>query len=153
MKVLLQRVKFAKVEVSQNVVGEIGTGLLLFLGFKKGDSEIEIHQLVDKIANARIFGDEQGKMNLNVRQVGGDVLVVSQFTLCANLKKGNRPSFIEAAAPQIAKQLYQYFCESLSLKLKKEVQKGVFGADMQVHLLNDGPVTLMYEIDNQKLWN
>ena len=145
MKILLQRVVSASVRVDNQSVAEIKNGLLLLVGFRKGDSVEDAEKFADKILKARIFNDDEGKMNKNLMQVQGEVLVVSQFTLYANLSKGNRPSFIDAALPDEARMLYAYFCNALSKRLGKEVEKGIFGADMKVSLVNDGPVTLLYE--------
>lgn len=146
MRVLVQRVKNANVKVEGKTLGKINEGLLLLVGFKKGDGKEEIQYMVRKILNARIFSDEEGKMNLNVSQVNGKILSISQFTLYAKTKKGNRPSFSEAQIPTEANQNYELFNEELR-KNKIEVQTGEFGADMEVELLNDGPVTIMYDTD------
>lgn len=139
MIALIQRVKQAKVEVEHQVIGEIENGLLVFLGVEKEDDEQKAQQLLDKILNYRIFSDEQGKMNLNIKQAEGNLLVVSQFTLTADTTKGRRPSFTKGATPERAEQLYDYFIEQ-SKKLIL-TQSGAFGAEMQVELINDGPVT------------
>lgn len=146
MRVLVQRVKNANVKVEGKTLGKINEGLLLLVGFKKGDGKEEIQYMVRKILNARIFSDEEGKMNLNVSQVNGKILSISQFTLYAKTKKGNRPSFSEAQTPTEANQNYELFNEELR-KNEIEVQTGEFGADMEVELLNDGPVTIMYDTD------
>ncbi len=141
MKIIVQRVKQAKVEVDQKIVGEIETGFLVLLGITHTDTKKNADYLAKKLCNLRVFEDENEKMNLNIKQVNGKLLIVSQFTLYANCKDGNRPSFIEAAKPDIANELYEYFCQQCE-GYGIEVQKGVFGAHMQVSLINDGPVTI-----------
>ncbi|MBB6097941.1 D-tyrosyl-tRNA(Tyr) deacylase [Deinobacterium chartae] len=141
MRVLLQRVSRASVRVDGEVTGEIGPGLLLLVGVGEGDHEADARALAEKIAKLRIFSDDAGKMNLNVQQVGGRILSVSQFTLYADTRRGNRPSFTDAAAPQLGRELWQSFNACLR-ELGLEVEEGVFAADMQVELVNDGPVTL-----------
>lgn len=145
MRVLVQRVSRAKVTVEGRVAGEIGPGLLLLVGIKQGDGESELDWMVHKLANLRVFSDDEGKMNLSVQDTGGGVLAISQFTLYGDAKKGNRPSYIESARPETAEPLYEKFCEQLGAAIGKEVQRGVFGAHMDVELVNDGPVTLMLE--------
>ena len=145
MRALIQRVQNASVEVEQKVVGSIGPGLLVLLGVTHLDSYEDITYLSKKIAQLRLFVDEQGMMNRSVLDTQGDVLVVSQFTLYGSTKKGNRPSFIDAAPGPIAQKLYQDFVAQLEMMLEKTVATGVFGADMQVKLVNDGPVTLMID--------
>lgn len=142
MRVVLQRVKQASVSVENKVVGEIQHGLMILLGIEEADTNEDIEWLVGKIVQMRIFADENGQMNKSVVDVQGDLLVVSQFTLFAATKKGNRPSFIRAARPETAIPLYDSFLKSCENFLGKPVQKGVFGADMQVSLINDGPVTI-----------
>lgn len=144
MKVLVQRVKWAQVQINQEVVGKIDRGLLLLLGVEKGDSYQNADKLINKVLAYRIFADEAGKMNLSVQEVGGGLLIVSQFTLVADTAKGLRPSFSSAAPPDEGNRLYQYWLEEME-KRHSTVQAGVFGADMQVSLLNDGPVTFMLE--------
>ena len=139
MIALIQRVVRAKVEVENQMVAQIGQGLLVLLGVEKDDDRAKADRLVEKMLNYRIFSDEAGKMNLNVQQIGGEVLVVSQFTLAADTQKGLRPSFSKAAPPELANELYQYFAEQCGKKIR--VQTGQFAADMQVSLINDGPVT------------
>ena len=149
MKVVIQRVKNAKVEVNKSVVGEIDNGLLILLGIANGDTKENADYLVKKIGKLRIFRDGKEKMNSSVKDINGKVLIVSQFTLYANCNKGNRPSFFESANPQVAEELYEYFCS----KFKEsgiETQKGIFGADMQISLLNDGPVTIILEDGEDK---
>lgn len=144
MKLVVQRVKNAKVEVEGNNIGEIGRGFLVLLGVTHNDTKETADYLVKKLCNLRIFEDENGKMNLNIKQVQGELLIVSQFTLYANCKDGNRPSFTEAAKPDIANEIYEYFCDQCRVK-EIPVQTGKFGADMQVSLVNDGPVTILLE--------
>jgi len=145
MRALIQRVQNASVEVEQKVVGSIGPGLLVLLGVTHSDSQEDITYLSKKIAQLRLFADEQGMMNRSVLDTQGDVLVVSQFTLYGSTKKGNRPSYVEAAPGPIAQKYYEDFVAQLEKLLEKPVATGVFGADMQVQLLNDGPVTLMID--------
>ncbi len=144
MIVLLQRVERCSVEVDGEIVGKIGRGLCIFLGIKKGDSENEADWLVEKVSNLRIFEDDQGKMNLSVKDIGGEILVVSQFTLYGNCRKGRRPSFDKAAPPEEAEPLYNYFVEKLRDKGFR-VETGIFRAEMKVDILNDGPVTFIIE--------
>ena len=144
MKLVVQRVKNAKVEVNNKVMGEIEKGFLVLLGVKEGDTKEQADFLVKKLCNLRVFDDENEKMNLSVKDINGKLLIVSQFTLYANCQKGNRPSFIEAAKPEEANALYEYFmqcCRDEGI----EVESGIFGANMQVSLLNDGPVTILLE--------
>ena len=148
MRVVLQRVKEAKVSVEGRVVGAIGTGYLLLLGAEQEDTEETADRMMDKICRLRIFQDESGKTNRSLADVGGEILVVSQFTLYADCKKGNRPSFIKAGAPDRARALYEYAVERCRLHADK-VEQGVFGADMEVELVNDGPFTLM--LDSREL--
>lgn len=148
MKVLLQRVKQASVEIDGNVNGEIGQGLLLLVGFIENDGDKEIEYLARKVLNARIFSDADDKMNLNLQQVSGSILSISQFTLYAQTRKGNRPSFTRAQNPDIASKNYDKFNEKLRGS-GVQVETGIFGADMQVSLVNDGPVTIMYDTDEE----
>lgn len=141
---LIQRVSQAKVEVDGKIVGEIGKGLLVLLGVEKLDDCAKADKLVEKVLNYRVFSDEQGKMNLNVQQIGGEVLVVSQFTLAADTEKGLRPSFSRGAPPAQAEQLYQYFLQKCGEKIA--TFSGQFAADMQVSLTNDGPVTFWLKV-------
>ncbi|AUI66903.1 MULTISPECIES: D-aminoacyl-tRNA deacylase [Glaesserella] len=141
---LIQRVKWAKVEVEQQTVGEIATGLLVLLGVEQGDDQAKADKLLEKVLNYRVFADEQGKMNLNVQQVGGSLLVVSQFTLAADTQKGLRPSFSRGASPALAEELYNYFHQQAITKIP--TQTGKFAADMQVSLQNDGPVTFWLQV-------
>ncbi len=142
MRVVIQRVAHAKVCIDGEVHSQIGNGLLVLLGIQTTDGQDDIDYLVQKITHLRIFDDAAGVMNLCVRDVTGEVLVVSQFTLMASTRKGNRPSYIHAAPPAVAEPLYEAFVEQLSTAMEKRVQTGRFGADMQVSLLNDGPVTI-----------
>lgn len=142
MKAVVQRVASASVQVEGKTVGEIDNGLLILLGVTKEDTEEDAQILAKKIAAMRIFTDENDKMNLSVKDIGGSALVISNFTLCADMRKGTRPSFDPAMPPTEADRLYEYFCERLSEQEALPVEKGVFGAEMKVSLLNDGPVTL-----------
>jgi D-tyrosyl-tRNA(Tyr) deacylase len=145
MKMVIQRVKHASVTVEGNIIGKIDLGLLILVGYTHSDVETDMEKWVKKVLQMRIFNDEQGKMNLSVQDVQGDILLVSQFTLYADTKKGNRPSYINAAPPDIAIPLYEKTIELFEKNLGKPVQKGVFGAVMKVELLNDGPVTIVLE--------
>ena len=147
MRTVIQRVQSASVTIDGEIKSAIGKGLLIFLGIEDKDSEADIEWLVKKIVNLRIFDDENGVMNRSVIEIGGEVLVVSQFTLMASTKKGNRPSYIKASKPEKSVPLYESFCDELALQLGKEIKTGEFGADMKVELLNDGPVTIW--IDSQ----
>ena len=144
MKIVIQRVREAQVEVENKIVGSIGKGFLVLVGITHTDTEKEADYLANKLCKMRIFEDENGKMNLSLKDVGGELLIVSQFTLYAHCAKGNRPSFIEAARPEQATPLYEYFCKKCEEQGIK-VEKGVFGAHMEVSLLNDGPVTIVLE--------
>ena len=144
MKGLIQRVKSAKVEVDNQVAGQIDQGILVLLGVEKTDTPELADKLLQKILNYRIFPDDEGKMNLNVQQVGGSLLVVSQFTLVADTQKGTRPGFSKGASPQLGEDLYDYFCAQSAKEIN--TQTGRFGADMHVSLLNDGPVTFWLEV-------
>lgn len=147
MRVVIQRVSEASVTVEGNTISSIGRGLLVLVGIESCDNESDIVWLTAKIAGLRIFADLDDKMNLGVCDIDGEILVISQFTLHASTKKGNRPSFLKAASPEIAEPLYRQFCEALETKLGKPVGRGIFGADMKVALVNDGPVTIL--IDSQ----
>ena len=144
MRIVLQRVTSASVKVDGKVTGSIGTGYLVLLGVGQGDTEEDCRRLADKIINLRIFSDENDKINLSLSDVGGDLLVVSQFTLYADCRKGNRPNFIQAGKPDEAERLYNYFTEYCRSK-GKHVETGIFGADMKVELVNDGPFTIVLE--------
>ncbi len=144
MKLVIQRVSEAKVEVDNKIVGKIGKGFLVLFGVAQGDTKEQADFLAEKLCNLRVFEDENDKMNLSIKDIDGELLVVSQFTLYADCRKGNRPSFIDAAKPQEANELYEYFMDKCK-GLVKNVEKGIFGADMKVSLLNDGPVTIILE--------
>lgn len=150
MRVLIQRVKEASVAIDGDTISLIHNGLLVFIGITEDDSREDILWLTKKIANIRLFDDENGVMNLSVIETGGDILAVSQFTLMASTKKGNRPSYIKAAKPEISVPLYEEFCTEMELAINKPIQKGVFGADMKVRLLNDGPVTIFIDSKNKE---
>ena len=144
MKIVIQRVANAQVEVDKKVVGKIGKGFLVLVGVTHEDTKENADYLVKKLCKLRVFTDENDKMNLSLKDVNGELLIVSQFTLYANCKDGNRPSFVEAAKPEQAIELYEYFCSECE-KNDIKVEKGIFGADMKVSLLNDGPVTIIIE--------
>ena len=148
MRVILQRVNWASVVVSGSEIGAIESGLLIFLGVRKGDQEKDADFLAQKISTLRIFEDENGKMNLDVKEVGGSLLVISQFTLHADTRKGRRPAFTDSEHPQKAKFLYEYFCKKLKSLGIKKVETGQFAANMQVSLQNDGPVTIVLKSEN-----
>ena len=150
MKAVLQRVLSASVECEGKTVSEIGRGFMVLLGVTKTDTQAEAEALASKIAGLRIFEDENGKMNLSLDEIGGKVIVVSNFTLCADCKHGRRPSFINAQRPVQANELYEYFIKKLKFYGVPEVGTGVFGGDMQVHIQNDGPVTLILDTDEWK---
>ena len=145
MRIVIQRVSQAKVEVDQKVVGEIQKGYMILLGIETEDKEEDADWLCQKVINMRIFEDENGKMNLSLKEVDGNVLVISQFTLHAQTKKGNRPSFIKAARPEQAIPLYEYFVKKLRAFTGKEIQTGEFGAMMNVSVTNQGPVTILMD--------
>lgn len=146
MKFLLQRVTEASVCVADREVARIAKGLLIFIGIKDGDTDAQIKWLVQKAINMRIFNDQDGRMNISLEDIGGSVLLVSQFTLYGDCMKGNRPSYIQAAAPIVAKPIYENVIREFTNNLGSDrVQKGVFGADMKVNLVNDGPVTILIE--------
>lgn len=150
MRVLIQRVTQASVQIDQKEYSSIGKGLLLLLGIEEKDNQTDIDWFVNKILGMRIFSDEEGKMNLSILDIEGELLVVSQFTLNASTKKGNRPSFIKAAKPAIAIPLYEHFIKHLQDGLNKKIKTGVFGADMKVSLINDGPVTIWLDSKNKE---
>ncbi len=150
MRALIQRVSGASVRVDGKTISEIGQGLLVFLGMEDRDDETDIEWLAGKISRLRIFDDAQGVMNRSVMETGGDVLLVSQFTLHASTKKGNRPSYIRAARPEKAVPLYEKFIKRMEILLNKKVGTGVFGAHMEVSLVNDGPVTLFMDTKNRE---
>ncbi|WP_439480604.1 D-aminoacyl-tRNA deacylase [Chryseobacterium aquaticum] len=144
MKAVIQRVSEASVKVDDQIVGEIEKGLMLLIGIDENDEKPDADWLIQKILNLRIFGDENGKLNLSVKDISGEILCISQFTLIADYKKGNRPSFIKAAKPEKAVPLFEYFKEEIA-KSGLKIEKGIFGADMKVSLINDGPVTIVMD--------
>lgn len=145
MRIVIQRVKEAKVVVSQKEHNAIQNGLLVFVGIEQADTVDDVQWLVKKTANMRIFSDDAGLMNLSIKDIEGELLLVSQFTLMANAQKGNRPSFIKAARPEQAIPLYELMIQQLNIELNKEIKTGVFGGDMQIELINDGPVTILLD--------
>ena len=149
MKVVIQRVLESSVKVDNKEVGAISNGILLLVGIEAEDNEVDIEWLTGKIVNLRIFDDEEGVMNLNSNQVEGEVLAISQFTLQASTKKGNRPSYIKAARPDVAIPLYEKFLKQLNILLEGKLATGEFGADMKVSLINDGPVTIIIDSKNK----
>lgn len=150
MKVVLQRVSHASVTVDSKIVADIQKGLLVLVGIEDADTQEDIDWLVGKIIKMRIFGDENDIMNCSVQDIDGDIIVVSQFTLHASSKKGNRPSYIKASKPEFAIPMYENFVKSLEKEFNKKVQTGIFGADMKVSLLNDGPVTILIDSKNRE---
>lgn len=150
MRILIQRVKKASVTIENIVKSSINNGLLVFVGICDEDTKEDIEWLVKKVVNIRLFDDENGVMNLSVKETNGEILAVSQFTLMASTKKGNRPSYINAAKPDVSIPLYNQFCEELTMALNKPIETGVFGADMKVELLNDGPVTIFIDSKNRE---
>jgi len=150
MRVVIQRVSHASVEIEKRIKAEIKDGMLILVGIEEADNEEDIDWLCKKIVNLRIFDDENGVMNESILTTKGDILAISQFTLHASTKKGNRPSYIKAAKGEISKPLYEKFCTKLSEELGKEVKTGIFGADMKVELLNDGPVTILMDTKNKE---
>ncbi|MBO5382167.1 MAG: D-tyrosyl-tRNA(Tyr) deacylase [Bacteroides sp.] len=150
MRALIQRTKYASVTIEGKCKSAIKQGLLVLVGIEEADEKEDIEWLCKKIVNLRIFDDENGVMNRSVLDINGEILVVSQFTLHASTKKGNRPSYIRAAKPEISIPLYETFCKELSISLGKEVGTGEFGADMKVELLNDGPVTIWMDTKNKE---
>lgn len=148
MRVVIQRVSEASVKVENQVIGQIKSGLMILAGFEAEDNQKDLEWISGKICKLRIFNDENGVMNINIKDAGGAILLVSQFTLHADAQKGNRPSYIKAARPEIAIPLYQKFIQQLELDLGKHIQTGEFGADMKVSLVNDGPVTIL--LDSKK---
>ena len=145
MRIVIQRVREASVKINDEIVGEIQQGLLVLLGIEHVDAELDADYLIQKLIHLRIFGDEEGKMNLSVSDISGGLLIVSQFTLFAETKKGNRPSFIRSARPEQAIPLYEYFLSQLKKSFDGKIEKGVVGGDMQVELINDGPVTIILD--------
>lgn len=150
MRAVIQRVSQAKVKVNSEIVGEIKKGLLVFLGIEENDNNEDVEWLSAKISNLRVFSDENDAMNLSVNDINGEILIVSQFTLHALTKKGNRPSFIKAAKPYKAMPIYEEFINEIELNINKPVQKGVFGAKMDIELINDGPVTILIDTKNKE---
>ena len=150
MRTVIQRVSHASVTINGTVKSAIRKGLLVLVGIEDADTEEDIQWICKKIVGLRVFDDEQGVMNKNIQDAGGDILVISQFTLFASTKKGNRPSYIRAAKPDISIPLYEQFCEELGIALGKPVGTGEFGADMKVELLNDGPVTICMDTKNKE---
>ncbi len=148
MRVVIQRVGEAEVKVDGETIGKIGSGLLILAGFEAEDNQKDLEWMSGKITKLRIFNDENGVMNISVKDANGDILLVSQFTLHADAQKGNRPSYIKAARPEIAIPLYEQFIKQIELDLGKTIQTGKFGADMKVSLMNDGPVTIL--LDSKK---
>ena len=150
MKVVVQRVSQSNVKVSGEVIGEIKEGLMVLVSFVDEDNETDLEWMTKKIINLRIFNDDEGKMNRSVQDVGGDILLISQFTLHGSTKKGNRPSFIKAAKPDFANVMYVKFIKVLEESLDKEIQTGEFGGDMKVSLINDGPTTIIIDSKNKE---
>ena len=150
MKVVLQRVSQASVTVDHKIVADIQKGLLILVGIEDADTQEDIDWLVGKIIKMRIFGDENDVMNCSIQDIDGEIIVVSQFTLHASTKKGNRPSYIKASKPEFAIPVYESFIKSLEKEFNKKIQSGIFGADMKVSLLNDGPVTIVIDSKNRE---
>jgi D-tyrosyl-tRNA(Tyr) deacylase len=150
MRVVIQRVSVASVMVDEKITGSVGAGFLVLLGIEDADTDEDITWLSNKIVNLRIFNDADGVMNLGIKEINGDILLVSQFTLHANTKKGNRPSYIKASKPEVAIPMYEKMIRQLETDLGKKIQTGIFGADMKVHLLNDGPVTIIIDSKNRE---
>ncbi|HJW18017.1 MAG TPA: D-aminoacyl-tRNA deacylase [Flavisolibacter sp.] len=150
MRAVIQRVSYARVTVDKQVTGSIDNGLMVLLGIEDADNEEDISWLSNKIVNLRVFNDESGVMNRSVLEMGGGILLISQFTLHASTKKGNRPSYIKASKPAIAIPLYEQMGKQLETDLGKHIERGVFGADMKVELLNDGPVTIVIDSKNRE---
>jgi D-tyrosyl-tRNA(Tyr) deacylase len=149
LKVIIQRVTSASVTIEAEIVAKIQSGLLVLVGIEDEDSQEDINWLSQKIINLRIFGDENDVMNLSVKDVNGDIIIVSQFTLHASTKKGNRPSYIKASKPEIAIPMYKKFLQQMEFEFEKKIQTGKFGADMKVALVNDGPVTIIIDSKNK----
>lgn len=149
MKIVIQRVLQASVSIEEQLHSSIGKGMMILVGIQADDTDEDIEWLTGKIGNLRIFDDENGVMNRSIKESNGDILAVSQFTLMARVKKGNRPSYIDAARPEISIPLYEKFAQTLSREIGKEIKTGVFGADMQVSLINDGPVTILMDSKNR----
>lgn len=147
MKAVVQRVKYANVKVDDKIVGAIDEGYMILVGVMEGDTDEDAEILARKTASLRIFTDDEDKMNRSIIDIDGEILAISQFTLCADVKKGNRPSFVKSAKPDEANRLYEYYCEQLKQNGVKKVEKGIFGAHMEVSLLNNGPVTILYDTE------
>ena len=150
MRIVLQRVTEASVKIDNEVKGQIDHGFLILVGIENEDEKSDADWLIQKINGLRVFADQEGKMNLSIQDVNGSILLISQFTLFASTKKGNRPSYIQAARPEIAIPLYTYFIEQLKIQTQLKVETGVFGADMKVSLINDGPVTISIDSKNRE---
>jgi D-tyrosyl-tRNA(Tyr) deacylase len=150
MKIVLQRVSEASVQIDNKIIGKINFGYLILLGIGENDSEEDITWLVKKIINLRVFSDNKGKMNLSIKEVDGDILLISQFTLYASTKKGNRPSFITSASPEFAIPLYEKFIMIMKNQLGQDIETGEFGADMKISSVNDGPVTIIIDSKNKE---
>jgi len=150
MRALIQKVKEASVTIKGETISKINNGLLVFLGIEDADGKEDIEWLTYKITGLRIFNDEKGVMNLSVRDVDGELLVVSQFTLMAQTKKGNRPSYIKASKREVSEPMYNLFCKELEIRAQRNVERGIFGADMQINLINDGPVTIWIDTKNKE---
>lgn len=150
MRLVIQRVKRASVTINEKVKSEINFGMLAFVSVEDRDTEEDIDWLTNKIANLRIFDDEDGVMNKSIKEVDGEMLIVSQFTLHASTKKGNRPSYIKASKPDFAIPMYEQFCNKIETALGKKIGTGEFGADMQIELINDGPVTIIIDSQNRE---
>jgi len=150
MRAVIQRVSKARVTIEEKINGQIENGLLVLMGIEDADTDEDIEWLSARIVNLRIFNDEKGVMNISVKDISGNILLISQFTLHASTKKGNRPSYIRASKPDIAIPLYEKMIKQLSIDLGNEIQTGVFGADMKVELLNDGPVTIVIDTKNKE---
>ena len=150
MKVVIQRVKESSVEIDNKIKAEIGKGLLVLIGISQKDTKLDVEWLVNKVLNIRIFNDSDGIMNKSIIDIKGEILIISQFTLMALTKKGNRPSYIKSASHEIAIPLYNYFIKLLESKLNNKIKTGIFGADMKVRLINDGPVTIIIDSKNKE---
>ena len=150
MRLLIQRVRRASVEIDGAIKGKIGKGFLVLVGVTHEDTEEDLEYLAQKLLKIRLFDDENGVMNLSVTDIGGEILAVSQFTLMASTKKGNRPSYIKAAKPEISIPLYEEFCTEMEIAANKPIKRGIFGADMKVELINDGPVTIYIDSKNRE---
>ena len=150
MKVVIQRVKESSVEIDNKIKAEIGKGLLVLIGISQEDIKLDVEWLVNKVLNIRIFNDSDGIMNKSIIDIKGEILIISQFTLMALTKKGNRPSYIKSASHEIAIPLYNYFIKLLESKLNNKIKTGIFGADMKVRLINDGPVTIIIDSKNKE---